>query len=78
MTVVYLMGTFKWHITVQALEHAFESYKSEKYVQVTTISVTEYQTKLHILYKKEFLIPFLTSCLYKMKTLCGSSALSKT
>lgn len=71
------MATFKWHITVKALEHEFKSYKLEKHVQVSTISVTEYQTKLHILYKKEFLISFLTSCLYKMKTLCGFSALSK-
>lgn len=38
----------------KALEHELESfeYKSEKCVKVAIISVTEYQTRLHILYKK--------------------------
>jgi len=44
MAVVYLMGTFKWHTTVKALEHEFElfAYKSEIHVQATTISAAEY------------------------------------
>lgn len=45
------MATFKWHITVKALEHEFKSYKLEKHVQVTTISVTEYQNN-YIFYTK--------------------------
>lgn len=55
----------------KALEHELEpfEYKSEKHVKVTVISVTEHQTKLRILYKEDFLIPFLISELYKMKAL---------
>lgn len=55
----------------KALEYEFESfeYKSEKCVKATIISVTEYQTRLHNLYKKYFLINFLISNLYKMKAL---------
>lgn len=77
MTVVYLMGTFKRHTTVKALEQNFESsaYKSEKRVQVTTISVTEYWTELRVLYKKDFLIPFFASYLCKIKPLDSFSAL---
>lgn len=50
----------------KALEHELEpfEYKSEKHVKVT-----EHQTKLRILYKEDFLIPFLISELYKMKAL---------
>lgn len=46
------MGAFKGHTIVKALGHKFESfaYKSEKHIQVTIISVTEYQTKLCVLY----------------------------
>lgn len=55
----------------KALEHELEpfEYKTEKHVKVTIISVTEHQTKLRILYKEDFLIPFLISDLYKMKAL---------
>lgn len=48
MTVVYLMATFKWHITVKALEHEFKSYKLEKHVQVTTIQLQN--TKLNYIF----------------------------